>query len=191
MEQAILTKKITYQEYLQLERGTDIRHEFFNGEVFAMAGSSRLHNSIGINIANLLRDNFSPKGCETYISDVKLELQADNFYVYPDVLLTCDKEDNDTYLVKKPSLIVEVLSKSTETYDRSTKLAHYRKIKSLRYYLLVSQTQPMVEVYSRQSDTSLFTYEAYESLEDTVQLPAIDFAVLMTDIYKYIIFTEE
>ena len=191
MEPAIRTKKYSYQEYLELERDTDIRHEFFNGEVFAMAGSSRLHNSIGINIANLLRDNFNPKGCETYFNDVKLELQENNFYVYPDVLLTCDKDDNDTYLVKKPCLIVEVLSKSTETYDRSVKLAQYRKIKSLRYYILVSQTKPMVEVYGRQNETSLFTYEVYESLEEVVLLPALDFALPMSDIYKYIIFTEE
>jgi Uma2 family endonuclease len=191
MEQAIETKKYTYEEYIQLERDTDNRHEFFNGEVFAMAGGTRNHNRIGLNINNILSSHFNPKGCETFFNDVKLELQKGSYYVYPDVLLTCDKEDNDAYLVKKPSLIVEVLSKSTETYDRSTKLAHYRKLKSLRYYLLVSQTKPMVEVYGRQSEASIFTYEAYESIDDTVQLSAIDFSLTMKDIYNYIVFNEE
>jgi Uma2 family endonuclease len=191
MEQAINKTKYTYQEYLQLERDTDIRHEFWNGEVFAMAVGTRNHNRIGANVNNLLSNYFNPKGCETYFTDVKLELQSDSYYVYPDVLLTCDKDDNDAYLVKKPALIVEVLSKSTEAYDRSTKLAHYRKIKSLRYYLLISQTKPMVEVYGRQSDTSIFTYEVYESIDEVVQLPALDFVLPMNDIYQYITFTEE
>ena len=156
-----------------------------------MAGGSRLHNTIGFNIASLLRENFNPKGCETYFNDVKLELQIGNYYVYPDVLLTCDKDDNDAYLVKMPSLIVEVLSESTEAYDRSTKLAEYRKIKSLRYYLLVSQARPMVEVYGRQNNTSILTYEVYERIEEIVQLSALDFALPMSEIYKYITFTKE
>jgi Uma2 family endonuclease len=191
MENATGKTKYTYQEYLQLERDTDIRHEFWNGEVFAMAGGKRSHNEIALNVTSLLNNTFRPKGCKTYINDVKLELQVGNYYVYPDVLLTCDKDDNDEYLVKKPSLIVEVLSKSTETYDRSVKLAQYRKIKSLRYYILVSQAKPMVEVYGRQNETSIFTYEVYESLEEIVQLPALDFVLPMTEIYKYIIFTPE
>ncbi|MDI9365340.1 MAG: Uma2 family endonuclease [Flavobacterium sp.] len=191
MNQAIEKTKYNYQEYLQLERDTDIRHEFWNGEVFAMAGGTRNHNRIGANVNNFLSNHFNPKGCETFFNDVKLELQVGNYYVYPDVLLTCDKDDNDAYLVKRPSLIVEVLSKSTEAYDRSTKLAHYRKIKSLRYYLLVSQTKPMVEVYGRQSETSIFTYEVYESINEVVKLPALDFVLPMTEIYKYITFTEE
>jgi Uma2 family endonuclease len=156
-----------------------------------MAGGTRNHNRIGANVNNFLSNYFNPKGCETYFNDVKLELQVGNYYVYPDVLLTCDEDDNDAYLVKKPSLIVEVLSKSTEAYDRSVKLAQYRKIKSLRYYLLVSQAKPMVEVYGRQNETSIFTYEVYESLEEIVQLPALDFVLPMNEIYKYIIFTPE
>jgi Uma2 family endonuclease len=191
VERVIENRKYTYQEYLQLEIESDMRHEFWNGEVYAMAGGSRTHNRIGTNINNFLSNHFSPKGCETYCNDVKLELQEGNYYVYPDVLLTCDKEDNDAYLVKKPSLIVEVLSTSTEYYNRSVKLLQYRKIKSLRYYLLVSQTKPMIEVYGRQNETSIFTYEVYESLDEAVQLPALDVALPMTEIYQYITFTEE
>jgi Uma2 family endonuclease len=191
MEKAIEKKKYTYQEYLQLEIDTDIRHEFWNGEVFAMAGGTRSHSEIGLNVCSFLSDKFRPNGCKVYQGDVKVEFEKENYYVYPDVVLTCDKNDNDTYLIKKPSLIVEVLSKSTEAYDRSIKLAQYRKIKSLRYYLLVSQTKPMVEVYGRTSEEAVFTYEVYETLEESIHLPALDFELPMSEVYKYIEFVNE
>lgn len=114
MSTAIGKKKYTYEEYLQLEKDTEVRHEFWNGEVFAMAGGSRNHNEISGNISASLNSYFRPNGCKAYQADVKLKFQEGNYYVYPDVVLTCDKDDNDAYLVKKPSLIVEVLSKSTE-----------------------------------------------------------------------------
>lgn len=191
MDKAIEERKYTYEEYLQLEKDTDIRHEFWNGEVFAMAGGTRNHNKIGSNINNALGNHFNPKGCETFFNDVKLELGKQNYYVYPDVILTCDRDDNDVYLVKRPSLIVEVLSKSTESYDRSVKLAQYRKIKSLRYYLLVSQVKPLVEVYGRANEESVFTYEVYESLEEIIKLPALEFEMPMREVYNYIKFIPE
>ena len=98
--------KYTYQEYLKLERDTDTRHEFWNGEVFAMAGTSKSHSRISLNITRLIDDEFSPKGCDVFIAEIKLELQKENYYVYPDVILTCDKEDKEPYHIKTPSLIV-------------------------------------------------------------------------------------
>ncbi len=190
-DKAIIKKKYTYEEYLQLEKDTDIRHEFWNGEVFAMAGGSRNHSEIGGNIYSCLGSNFKPQGCKVYQADVKLEFEEENYYVYPDVVLTCDKNDNDEYLVRKPSLIVEVLSKSTQEYDRGKKLAQYRKIRTLRYYLLVSQTAVSVEVYGRTNENSVFTYEAYESMEDIIKLPALEFEIPMSEVYKYITFVEE
>lgn len=191
METAIEKRKYTYAEYLQLEKDTNIRHEFWNGEVFAMAGGTANHNRIGLKIASALSDKFEPNGCRVFFNDVKLQLQEENYYVYPDVILTCDKDDNDPYLIKKPSLIVEVLSKSTEAYDRSEKLAQYRKIKSLRYYLLVAQTAPIVEVYGRTNEGSVFTYEVYETMDAVIQLPALDFEMPMSEVYKYIEFIAE
>ncbi len=191
METAIEKRKYTYAEYLQLEKETNIRHEFWNGEVFAMAGGSRNHNKIGSNINNYIGSIFNPKGCEVFFNDVKLQLQEGNYYVYPDVILTCDKDDNDPYLIKQPSLIVEVLSKSTEAYDRSEKLAQYRKIKSLRYYLMVAQTTTSVEVYGRTSEGSVFTYEVYETMDAIIKLPVLDFEMPMSEVYKYIEFATE
>lgn len=184
--------KYTYQEYLQLEIDTDIRHEFWNGEVLAMADVTKKHSRIGFNIVKFINDSFRPQGCEAFKAHVKLELQKENHYVYPDVILTCDKEDKDPYSVKNPSLIVEVLSKSKETYDRSVKFAQYRKIKSLRYYLLVSQTAPIVEVYGKVNEgASVFTYEVYEGLDAIIQLPALEFEMPMSKVYDYIEFSED
>jgi Uma2 family endonuclease len=191
MDKAIEKRKYTYEEYLQLEKDTDIRHEFWNGEVFAMAGGSRSHSQLSYNINRAVNDTFAPKGCFSYQADVKVEFEEGNYYVYPDVVLTCDTNDNDEYLVRKPSLIVEVLSKSTQEDDRGKKLAQYRKIRSLRYYLLVSQTAVSVEVYGRTNENLVFTYEAYESMEDTIKLPALEFELPMSEVYKYIEFVEE
>jgi Uma2 family endonuclease len=191
METAIEKRKYTYAEYLQLEKETNIRHEFWNGEVFAMAGGTANHNRIGLKIASALSSKFEPNGCRVFFNDVKLQLQEKNYYVYPDVILACDKADNDAYLIKQPSLIVEVLSKSTEAYDRSEKLAQYRKIKSLRYYLLVAQTAPIVEVYGRTNEGSVFTYEVYETMDTIIKLPALDFEMPISEVYKYIEFSKE
>ncbi len=191
METAVEKRKYTYAEYLQLEKETDVRHEFWNGEVFRMAGGTRSHSDICFNITRLVNDAFRPRGCQAYQSDVKLELRKENYYVYPDVILTCDKDDNDAYFVKNPSLIVEVLSKSTEGYDRSIKLAQYRKIKSLRYYLLVSQSSTYVEIFGRKNENDLFTYDVAEGIDATIELPALDFALPMSKVYEYIEFAEE
>lgn len=189
METLATKSKCTYQEYLQLEKDTDIRHEYWNGEVFAMAGTSKTHARISLNISRLLDDEFSPKGCNVFLSEIKLELEKENYYVYPDVVLNCDKEDKDPYTTKNPSLIVEVLSKSTEAYDRSVKLAQYRKIKSLCYYLLVSQTASIVEVYGKVNEgASVFTYEVYEGLDTTIELPSLQFSLPMSKVYEYVEF---
>ena len=122
METLVKKRKYTYAEYLQLELDTDVRHEFWNGEVFAMAGTSKGHNDIVANINGFLRNHFKPLGCSVHSESVKLELEKENYYVYPDLLLSCDDADKtDAYLIKNPSLIVEVLSPSTESYDRREK----------------------------------------------------------------------
>ena len=190
METLVEKKKYTYEEYLLLTEQSDVRYEFWNSEVFAMAGGSKNHNEITGNIHFCLRDHFRPKGCRTFAEGVKLELQKNQYYVYPDILLTCDPTDSDEYFVKSPSLIVEVLSPGTETYDRSVKLAQYRKIKSLRYYLLVSQSQPFVEIFARTNENELFTYDVAEGMEAVIQMPAIDFSLPINTIYEYIDFPD-
>ena len=123
METLVKKRKYTYQEYLKLELDTDVRYEFWNGEVFTMAGTSKGHNDIVANINGFLRNHYKPRGCSVHSESVKLELEKENYYVYPDLLLSCDDADKtDAYLIKNPSQIVEVLSPSTESYDRRVKL---------------------------------------------------------------------
>ncbi len=191
METLTEKTKYSYGEYLELERSSEVRYEFWNGEVFAMAGGTKKHNRIIFNIAKLIDDAFGKKGCNVFQSDIKLELEKENYYVYPDLILSCDVADDDSYVVRKPSLIVEVLSKTTETYDRSVKLAQYRKLKSLRYYLLVSQVAPYIEIYSRANENDLFTYDVAEGPEAVVDLAALDFALPVSKVYEYIEFGDE
>ena len=192
METLEKKRKYTYAEYLQMELDTDVRHEFWNGEVFAMAGTSKGHNDIAGNIYILLRNKYKPLGCSVHSESVKLELEKENYYVYPDLLLSCDNADKtDDYLIRNPSLIVEVLSPSTESYDRRVKLAQYRKIKSLKYCLLVSQSSPFVEIFGRTNQSDLFTYDSAAGLDPIIQLPLLDFALPMSKVYEYIEFGEE
>lgn len=188
METLVEKKKYTYQEYLQLEKQSDVRYEFWNGEVFAMAGGSRNHNSIGLKIASLLSEKLEQNGCKIFFNDVKLQLKESQYYFYPDVLLICDPLDKDEYVVKNPVLIAEVLSPATEAYDRSVKLAQYRKIKSLRYYFLVSQSLPFVEIFARTNENELFTYDVAEGMEAIIQMPALNFALSLAKIYENIEF---
>lgn len=191
MEMTTLQKKFTCQEYFELEVDTDKRFEFKDGEVFPIVDETRKHTEICSNMAKCVANHFRPIGGDVFKTSIKIELESENYYIYPDVVLTIDKEDNDAYVVKMPVLVVEVLSKYTDTYDRSVKLHQYIKIKSLRYYLLVSQTQPYVEVYGRTSEEAVFTYTVYEGIEDTIKLPALEFELPMSEVYKYIEFVNE
>lgn len=135
------TRHYTPEEYFELEETSEIRHKYFEGEIFAMAGASKSHNVLAQNLAAGLRAALRGRGCQTFMEDVRLVMKENVYYVYPDVLVTCDPADRrDAYLVRHPVLIAEILSPSTAEYDRTKKFANYQKINSLRHYLLVSQT---------------------------------------------------
>ncbi len=140
----------TYAEYLEFEEGQEIRHEYFKGEVFAMAGTTASHNLCVYNITTLMRNHFRPQGCMTFSENVKLEVIANEFYTYPDVMVTCSERDKENETLKKdPVLIVEVLSKGTEKYDMDIKLAYYQKIPSLQAYIMVSRKDYLLHVFER------------------------------------------
>jgi Uma2 family endonuclease len=191
MDKAIQKRVYTYSEYLELEQATGIRHEYWNGEVFAMAGGTKNHSRIILNTGSKLMEAFAPKGCSVFTESVKLEIEKEKYYLYPDIILTCHDNDTDAYVAHSPGLIAEVISKSTENYDRSAKLKRYRTIPSLRYYLLISQTNASVEVYARNSEDTLFTYDVVEGLDAFIDLPAIEFRLALADIYRYIVFVPE
>ncbi len=187
-----ISQHYSYQEYVALEAESQERFEFYNGDVTAMAGGSKVHNNIAFNIASFLKNRFNPKGCDVFQEGIKVAIESDNVYMYPDVVVSCDVTDKeDPYFVPNPLIIVEVLSPSTETADRSKKFHIYRKIKSLRYYLLVSQEQPMIEVFSRQNSNALFTYNLFEEMQDVVDFADIDCQLALKDVYEGIEFGGE
>jgi len=153
MSSAATKKRFTPQEYLALERKSETRNEYYNGEIFAMAGASREHN---LTVANLLRDignQLEDRPCESYPSHMRVSVEATGLYTYPDVSVVCGEprfQDREVDTLLNPTVIVEVLSPSTEAYDRGDKFRHYRRIDSLREFVLISQDRMMVERYTRQ-----------------------------------------
>jgi Uma2 family endonuclease len=200
---AIEKKHYTFEEYIQLEEKTGIRHEYHDGEVFAMAddvesgkgevfamaGGTKNHNYVAHNINSLLNSTFKSKGCRSFQENVKLEIDNGTQYIYPDILFSCSPEDLDAgFSVKNPVLIAEIISPSSETDDRGRKWRLYRRIASLRYYLLISQQQPYVELYSRKHTTALFQLQEFSSLEDIIHFPDLDFSISLQQIYDGIRF---
>lgn len=179
----------SYEEYLQIEQNEGVRYEFHDGEVFAMAGGTKRHNSIAKNISKSLDTMLSEKPCQTFTSDVKLELIPQQKYVYPDVLLVCDPSDLENDLadsVSKPSLIVEVLSDSTMAYDLGAKKNWYFQIPSLKYYVLVWQNTCLVECYERKND--FWAYQSYQKITDILDLKDLKISLKLEDIYRQIVF---
>ncbi|MFS8071752.1 MAG: Uma2 family endonuclease, partial [Byssovorax sp.] len=147
----------TPEEYLAWERSSDEKHEYFDGEVFAMAGASEEHNLIVTNIVATLWIALRQRPCKVYPSDLRVKIPSTGLYTYPDASVLCDRpefEDDAADTLLNPQIIFEVLSDSTEDYDRGTKFKHYRSIPSFREYVLVSQTEILVEHSIRQEDGS-------------------------------------
>ena len=186
---ALPKKYYSVEEYLQLEQQDDMRYEYHNGEVFAMAGGSMNHSNIANNITRCLDDVFTEKDCGAFQEGIKVEVKKNTTYVYPDVVLTCNADDlADGYLIKNPVIVVEVISPSSGSYDRGVKSTWYRRIPSLRYYLLISQTGPLIELYSRSSSTALFQVQDFSSLEDVISFPELNFSLSLQQIYRRVRF---
>lgn len=180
------------EQYLAAERGADRRSEYFDGEMFAMTGGSRAHNLVVTNLVGELRQQLKGRSCELYPSDLRVRVSATGLYTYPDIVAVCgeprfdDDEQADTLL--NPTLIVEVLSPTTEAYDRGRKFEHYRTLASLQEYLLVSQEVPRIEQFLRQDDGHwLFT--AASGLETDLALPSIGCRILLAEVYDKVAFT--
>src|SRR6266446_9871640 len=140
--------RLSEAEYLQLERKAETRSEYFSGEVFAMAGGTRSHSLIQTNLLRELSSRLKATDCVAYNTDLRVKVEATGLLTYPDVSVVCGEQrflDEEEDVLLNPALVVEVLSDSTEGYDRGKKFEHYRQIPSLREYLLVSQTEPRIE----------------------------------------------
>ncbi len=183
-------KSYTPEEYLAFERKAETRHEYLDGEIYEMAGGSKRHNGISVNLIRLLGNQLLERDCSVYGSDMRVKITSTGKYTYPDFVGVCgeeffedDSENEDTLL--NPMLIVEVLSKSTEAYDRGAKFEYYQTIESFCEYVLITQEPFRVEQFVRK-DKNVWTYFEFRKPEDVVKLNSIDCKLSLRDIYHKI-----
>jgi len=183
----------TFEDYLAAEREErEIRHEFFGGEVFAMVGTTENHNIIVSNIVRELGMQMKGRSCLVYSNDMRVRIEAADAAKYPDVTALCGERrfhDDKRDVLLNPSLIVEVLSPSTEAYDRGEKFAIYRRLPSLREYLLISQDKIAAELHVRQPDRRWLLSE-YDVPEAEVPLPSVDCRLPLREIYDKVELTK-
>lgn len=175
---------VSPQEYLELERDALDKHEYLNGEIFAMAGAGKRHNLIASNLIRLIGNQLVDRACNVYGSDMRVKIPSGN-YTYPDVVAVCGDElfeDKTEDNLLNPRVIVEVLSRSTEAYDRGAKFEQYQTIPELREYVLVTQEPYRVEQFVRQ-DANTWTYLEFRTADDTVRIESIDCELRLSDIY--------
>jgi Uma2 family endonuclease len=183
-------KKWTVEEYLAFERQSEERHEYFDGEIFAMSGASEQHIIITGNTFSSLLVQLRKRPCKVYPIDMRVKVSP-NKYMYPDISVICGEPqfEGTIDMLVNPTLIIEVLSPSTEMYDRGKKFEYYRTLPSLQEYLLIAQDTVHIEHYTRQSRGGWFFLEV-KTLEASIELLSIDCTLLLTDVYDKITFTE-
>ncbi len=182
-------KLMTTEEYLAAERKAETKSEYFGGEVFAMVGASRRHNLMAANIIRVLGNGLLDRPCNVYPSDMRVKVSATGKYTYPDVVVACEPEqfddaENDTLL--NPVVIVEVLSASTEAYDRGKKFEQYQQIETLTEYILVTQEPYRIEQYVRQSDKE-WRYSEYHDAGDVIKMSVIGCELALKDAYAKVV----
>jgi len=178
---------ITEDEYLSGEKEADIRHEYVNGHIYAMAGASKRHNRIARNFITRMADAADKQNCETYFSDIKVRSEKYKTYYYPDIVLSCDGDDENDYFLEKPCLIVEVTSASTMRKDYLEKALSYQAIDSLQAYLIVAQDKPQVDMLTRNADQS-WELQQFSELENVITLPCLEIPLILEEIYSGVTF---
>lgn len=178
------------EDYLAFERSSDQKHEYLAGSIYAMAGVSRNHNLIASQVNGIFYMQLRQRPCEHYQGDMRLKVTATGLYTYPDVLVVCDTpifDDKHKDTLLNPTVLVEVLSPSTENYDRGKKFQHYRALPSLQDYLLIAQDSTHVEHYTRQPDEHWLLAD-FTDLQATIHLTSINCTLLLADIYEKVVF---
>ena len=182
--------KMTPEEYLVFERASDKKHEYIAGQIYAMGGAKRNHNIIALSLGKELYQATEDKDCEAYAADMRIFLPSTEDYAYPDLTVVCGEpvfQDDVHDTLINPVLIAEILSDSTEAYDRGAKFSLYRSVKSLKEYILISQSQPRIEKYERQGDGFWMLSEAV-GLESEITFNSIGLTILLNNLYKKIHF---
>lgn len=184
--------KLTVDEYLAFERASESKHEYYDGDVFAMTGGTPAHSLIASNFIREAGNALKGRPCVVYTSDLRVKVNPSGLYTYPDVTIVCgeqlfDDELRDTLI--NPTVIVEVLSKSTASYDRGPKSKHFRKVESLQALIFIEQESPAVEVYRRQPDGNWILSDATE-LTESIAIEPIGISIPLAEIYRNVSFPE-
>jgi Uma2 family endonuclease len=179
-------KQYTVEEYLALERVSPEKHEYYRGEIFAMSGASLPHNRIQMNFVRKVGNFLEGKGCDVFGSDLRVHIPTNGLYTYPDAVIVCgapDVGDEEMDTLLNPAVIVEVLSRSTQSYDRGDKFALYRAIPSLKEYILVASENIGVEHYTKQENGTWILTE-YNQLQDSLPVQTIGFSLPLSELYS-------
>ena len=181
--------KMTVEEYLEWESQQEIRHEYVNGELFAMTGGTIPHNDIALNLYTALRPHLRSRECRVNVSDVKVQISPASPYYYPDVIVSCNPQDlNARKFIQFPQVIVEVLSPSTEAKDRGEKFIYYQTMPSLQEYVLIDPEKVAVECY-RRGEGRMWLYYPYQA-GDRISLSSLEFECPIELLYEGVSFEE-
>jgi Uma2 family endonuclease len=186
----LVQTSITPAEYLAAERRAASKSEYINGVVYALAGASRVHNLIVVNTCAELRAQLRGRPCEVYVSDMRVKVESTGMYTYPDVVGLCEQprfEDGEVDTLLNPAVIIDVVSPSTESYDRGGKFAHYRRIDSLREYVLIAQEVQRIDHYRRDGDTWVLT--EVSDPETPLLISSLSCTLRLADIYDRVEFS--
>lgn len=179
-------KKLTMEEYLQFERESVQKHEFYNGEVFSMAGAGRRHNKIFSNVFTAVGISLKGKSCQPYGSDMRIHIPENSLFTYPDISIICgdillSDEDKDTAI--QPTVLIEILSPSTKDYDRGGKFKLYRDIPTLKEFILIDSETIDVEVF-RINTNAHWELEEYKTLAETLRISSVGIVIPLSEIYE-------
>ncbi|MBE9146081.1 Uma2 family endonuclease [Planktothrix mougeotii] len=175
------------EDYLEAEKNSLIKHEYIQGEIYAMVGASDAHVTIAGNLFALLRNYLRGKGCRVYMADMKADIEVLDIYYYPDVIVTCDPRDREfQYFKRYPKLMIEVLSPGTEGFDRGKKFEDYRHLETLEEYVLINQNRVNIECFRKNSE-GLWVLYPYSSGQE-IYLDSLDFRCSITDLYEEVEF---
>jgi Uma2 family endonuclease len=179
----VATAKMSVEEYIAFEETSETRHEYINGKLYEMPGTTDLHNDICFNITAKLKQLIRLTAFRAYMESVKVRIKNDKDYTYPDIFVTDDR-DKDSPLIKRyPTVIIEVLSDKTRVYDKTDKFIRYQNIESLQHYLTVEPEKTIVECYSKQEDGS-WEVETFTQISDVISLTALNIQLSISDIYE-------
>ena len=180
-----LDLRMTPAQYFDFEEKSEVRHEYLNGEIIAMAGGTEAHSLVSSNTTRRLGNALEKRPCRVYESNMRVKIEATGLETYPDASVVCGHskfEDLRRQALLNPLLIVEVLSESTETYDRGKKFWHYRHLESLQEYVLISQDMALVEIFSRTANDE-WLLRTYDGLEAVARFDSLDVEIPLRDLY--------